>query len=242
MRIVTVSFNYPQRLKRPDYHRLLEVFERSVRHNMPKCEFRSIVIDPPDHEGAVKIPFLSNTFKLAIWVEEAHAALADNENLILADCDMLCTGDAGAAFEQDFDIGYTVRDDHTNIPMNGGIVFVKPTFAAARFMTQWGEVDRRMYSDWNFHQPWRIKYAGQNQASFGYLLENPVSGVNMREFQTRVWNAVNTDWNRLTTETVFIHIKSQLRKAVLRGEPPNGPLRPAMMKWYEERDRKEVTA
>jgi len=239
MRVETFAFNYPSQLKRLDYHRLIEVFEYSLHHHVPDADIRARIIEPPDHRGAVKIPFLSNTYKLAFWVAAVEEAYLDGENLILSDSDMLCTGNPEPVFEREFDIAYTVRDDHTNIPLNGGVVYVKPTEAARRFMQEWLKIDERMYEDWNFHQPWRIKYAGQNQASFGYLLENPVEGVTLLELPTRIYNAVNTDWHRIGSDTVFIHIKSQLRKAVLRGEPPTGTMRPAMLKWYEERDRVE---
>lgn len=237
MRLVTVSFNYPKQLKRPDYARLLDVFEASVKRHIPGCEMRSIRMDPPDHRGVRKVPFLSNTKKLQIWTQEVRSAVADGENLIVADCDMLCTGDPSHVFQdKGFDVAYTVRDDHTNIPLNGGILFVRPTEASVRFFDRWAEVDTAMYEDWNMHVPWRIKYAGMNQASFGYLLENQgeVPGVRLKELPTRFYNAVNTDWHRITSQTVFIHIKSKLRKYVLNSTPPNGNYRPVMLKWYEE--------
>jgi len=238
MRLVTISFNYPPRLKRPNYLRLLDVFEASVRHHMPDCEIRALRVDPPDHSGAHKIPFLSNDYKLGLWHREVDLAVAEGQNLILADCDMLCTGDVSSVFKHEFDIAYTVRDDHTNIPLNGGIVFVKPTAAAQRFFAEWARVDERMYRDWEgFHRIWRVKYAGMNQASFGYLLEHPVPGVQLVDLPTRIYNAVNTDWHRIGSDTLFVHIKSQLRKAVLTGAKPAGTLRPAMMLWYEARDR-----
>jgi len=57
MRLVTVSFNYPPRLKRPNYMRLLDVFEGSIRQHMPDCEICGLRIDPPNHQGAKKVPF-----------------------------------------------------------------------------------------------------------------------------------------------------------------------------------------
>lgn len=235
MRLVTVSFNYPPKLKRMNYRRLLEVFEASIRRHMPGCEICSLRIDPPDHSGAKKLAFLSNTSKLQIWAAEMKRAAYDGENVIFADCDMICTKDVSPVFDMDFDVAYTVRDDHTNIPLNGGIVFAKPTKAALRFFTKWAEVDARMYEDWNFHCPWRIKYAGMNQASFGYVREHmeEAPGVTLLELPTTIYNAVNTDWHLISSDTVFIHIKSQLRKAVLTGAAPSGTMAPAMQLWYE---------
>lgn len=242
MRLVTVQFNYAKNMYRPDYAKLLEVFEKSIRRHMPRVEIRSVKVDPPNHLGAVKIPFLSNTYKLQIWAREIEQAVADGVEVCLADCDMLCTGDCRSVFDRDFDIAYTARDDHTNIPVNGGILFVKPTDASVRFFRKWAEIDDMMYKDWAFHQNWRVKYAGMNQASFGYLLEKSaeVPGVKLIDLPTTTYNAVNTDWARLHSGTVFIHVKSQLRKMVLKNEPPVGDLRPAMEAWYAERDRVEV--
>ncbi len=258
MRVVTVSFNYAERLRRPDYRKLLLVFEDSLRFHIPDVEIRALRVDPPDHSGAKKMAFLSNHFKLGVWVDEAHQAIADGQNLILADCDMLCTGDPSYVFSQDFDIAYTARNDHTNIPLNGGILFIKPTEAAARFLQAWADVDERMYSDWEgFHRIWRVRYAGMNQASFGYLLENAgVEGVEdttLLDLPTATYNAVNTDWRLIDSGTVFVHIKSDLRKAVIVGVQPGEPMNsnpnergkaalraPAMMKWYEAATRAGV--
>ncbi len=236
MRLVTVSFNYPVQLKRPDYLRLLDVFEASLRQKMPDCEICSLRIDPPDHRGAKKVPFLSNSAKLQVWASEMKRAAHDGQDVIFADCDMLCIKDVSPVFNMDFDVAYTVRNDHTNIPLNGGIVFAKPTDAAVRWFDKWAEVDARMYEDWNFHCPWRIKYAGMNQASFGYLLEHTdeIPGVKLLDLPTYLYNAVNTDWHRITSDTVFIHIKSKLRKSVLHQELPFGTMRPVMELWYKE--------
>lgn len=251
MRVVTVSFNYPSQLKRANYEPLVTVFENSLQRNMPEAELRVLRVAAPDHSGVRKYAFLSNHFKLKIWVEQGLQAIEDGVDLMLADCDMVCLGDPNHVFKQEFDVAYTVRDDHTNIPLNGGVVFVKPTDAAARFLQAWYDADERMYADWEgFHQYWRVRYAGMNQASFGYLLENRgVEGVEdtvLLDLPTRIYNAVNTDWHRVNEDTLFLHIKSDLRKAVLRGLHPGEGMSssaadlkkarlraPAMTMWYE---------
>ena len=250
MRLVTISFNYPPRVKRPDYLHLLDVFEASVRHHMPSCEFRALRIDPPDQRGVKKFAFLSNTYKLKFWAEQMREARADGVNVALADCDMLCTGNVEPVYEKDFDVAYTVRNDGTNIPMNGGMVFAKPTDAAVAFFEAWAEADARMYRDHiendgrQFHDKWRFKYKGMNQASFGYLCETRegIGGVHLLDLPTRIYNAVDKDWHRISSETVFLHIKSKLRKCVLNGELPFGTYRPAMLLWYEARARAGLVA
>jgi len=251
MRLVTVSFNYPPRLKRPDYAKLLEVFEKSIHHHMPHCEVRSIKMDPPDHSGVRKLSFLSNMEKLQVWAREAQQAVDDGVDLILADCDMVCVGDASHVFdENDFDIAYTVRNDHTNLSVNGGVVYVRPTEATRHFFQRWTELDQQFYYDWNLHAEWRIRYGGMNQASFGYLLEKPEEqqGARLKELPTLHYNAVNYDWPHVGSKTVFIHIKSDLRKAVLTRTIPGELTRsegsphrskalrraPAMKAWYAE--------
>jgi hypothetical protein len=239
MRIVTVAFNYPPERMRPDYLRLLDVFESSVHKHIPHANLIVRRIDPPDTTGVQKFSFLSNNYKLKVWAQEMAAAYDAKEDVIICDADMLCTNDPSSVFDHEFDIAYTVRGPESRIPLNGGVVFAHPTDEAYIFFQDWVETDAKMYEDHlgtngrKIHGKWRQKYAGLNQASFGYLLETNVGDVNFMPLPTVIYNAVDTDWHAITSETCFVHIKSQLRKRVLKMEPPTDSMRPAMIAWYQ---------
>lgn len=206
MRIVTVVFGGDP------YVRFAHVFRRSVQRAMPAVRFTALRGRKPIDDGR---PWdcRMNTEKLRLWV--AAAERYTGEDLILADCDMLAVGDAAHVFEdRDFDIGYTTRSE--GLPLNGGILFVRPTRAARRWLRALERVNAEMRADPEFHAPWRQRYHGMNQAAMGYLIEYPLAGVRVRPFPCRRYNAVSlADWSSIDGGTVFVHVKSSLRKVVL---------------------------
>lgn len=206
MRIVTVVFGGEP------YTRFARVFHASVRKAMPRARFTTLRGRLPAEDGR---PWdcRMNTEKLRLWLKAAERYPA--EDLILADCDMLAVGDAAHVFaRRDFDIGYTERSE--SLPLNGGILFVRPTRAARRWLRALERTNAEMRANPEFHAPWRQRYHGMNQAAMGYLVEHPLSGVRVRPFPCRRYNAVSlADWDSLDGETVFVHVKSSLRKVVL---------------------------
>ncbi len=70
-----------------------------------------------------------------------------------------------------------------------------------------------MYEDQVFHQIWRDKYAGMNQASLGWMLENTVGIADIISLPCRKWNICQEDWTKIDGESACVHIKSKLRRA-----------------------------
>lgn len=209
MQIVTVQFNYPGR---SDYGKLLDVFRYSVKKHMPKIEFIEYKIPAPVNHTGRDLNFNYNSKKLRIWVEHLEKA---NQEIIFADCDMLCLKNASHAFKYNFDVAYTERTIINRIPMNGGIMFARPTEKAKRFFRGMLVVNDMMLGDITFHHKWRVKYAGMNQAAFGCVLETGTHCAKIHKFKTIEWNAVDCDWMHVNNNTVFVHYKSKLRKMVL---------------------------
>jgi len=190
MILLTVQFD-PGRST--NYQRLLEVFKISVEKNMPDVEFVNIRIDAPDRKISVARNLTYNTEKLRIWTNfiDSHP----NENIILADCDMLCVKDPSRIFLKNFDIGITFKScEIKKSPMNGGIVFIKNNPKAREFMHLWRDINNQMYQDRLFHNQWRGKYLGMNQAAFGYIYEILKPDCNLLEVPTLKYNAVDCDW------------------------------------------------
>jgi len=252
MIIATVSFNYPPEYKLADYELLCRVFEASCKKYCPDAKFIDIKCDPPILPNGDKhaLNFLYNTIKLEKWVELLEST---DENVILADCDMLAIRhfSEDMIFNEVFDVGYTVRtetrhriDDNTReywgeqkihrMPMNGGIMFVKPTEEAREFFRKYLEVNQYLYDNPHIHKKWNLKYAGMNQAAFGCLFEDGEYKAKVKEFPCLKWNAVDTDWAKIDmADTYFVHIKSRLRRLLLGLNRPYGNYKSAMTRWYE---------
>ena len=238
--IVTVIFTFEHIQK--GYDRLLTVFEESIKQRMPNARLEVIRINPPKLVAQSTRHFAANTVKLTKWSEYIQSATGP---VIVADCDMMLLQDISDGFKYIQDIGYTVRTGvRPKIPVNGGLLFVNPTKGARKFFQIWDNVNQAMFRDRAFHQPWREKYAGMNQAGFGYLLEHPVKGVHLQPLPCAVYNACSEDWSTVDSKTKLVHCKSELRLAVLGRGCRQPRWMPIVKQWQKydidaERRRKE---
>lgn len=231
MKIVTVQFQYPDFY---DFGLLRDVFRKSCEIHNPEMEFVNIEIPPPKKINGKARNFKYNSVKLEIWRDYMLKA---TEPTIFADCDMMATLPAKSAFDIPFDVAFTARTRVHRIPMNGGIIFANPNEPARQFFKKWLEVNNQMLKDEKFHHVWRCKYAGMNQAAFGYvhqelILKNKLK-VNLHEYKTINWNAVDCDWANVNGQTHFVHYKSRLRKLVLRRQPAPHEYAFVMNEWYK---------
>lgn len=210
MTIFTVQFDYKGQEM---YERLVRVFKKSALRVMPDVHFEERNLKCPGSKIPKTHFRLSNTLKLREWVNWLDYT---EDNTVFMDCDMLLLQDISSAFENDFDIAYTVRTS-AKMPMNGGVVFAKPTEGARKFLHAWNDINDKMFANPTFHHPYRVKYAGMNQAAFGYLMEHPVEGVKLLRLPCAIWNSCSEDWNKVNASTRIVHVKSVLRKVVLGG-------------------------
>jgi len=211
MTIIATQFDYPGT---EAYSRLLTAFKNSIRQNMPHVTLHVTTLPAPDTTDPRHIDFISNTHKLNEWARVLHTI--DDEHIIFADCDLLVLKDFSNVFDEQFDIGYTIR--HVPVPyMNGGLVFVKNTPEAREFIQLWNTWNTTMYENPKLHQQYLPKYLGINQCAFGYLYEHPeLFQATLKPFPCKIYNACNESWNCITAQTKVIHIKGSLRNAVLR--------------------------
>lgn len=210
MKIITTQFDYEGG---NDYKRLLDVFIYSVKKNMPYCKLEVVRTAPPKRNEIRTDGLVNNTAKLAVWIDVMERT---EEDFIFMDCDMLVTGDMSSAWENKFDIAYTtLRQEKINI--NGGVMFIRNNEKSRHFMRQMHEVNDRMYTIPEIHWPYRQKYAGMNQAAFGYMLEHPdeCGGCILTPLPAHIYNCCNGEWINYSNETVCIHYKSGLRYAAL---------------------------
>lgn len=165
MKIITVQFDYGSNVV---YDNLLRVFKYSANMHMPGVEFVEYKEPAPTIDHAKKC-FTSNSYKLQIW-QRAISRMPEDDEIIFMDCDMLVLQDLAPAFKEQFDIGYT-RRTAAKMPYNGGVVFIRNNPAARLFIDLWSHIDRTMYRNEGLHVPYRTKYAGMNQAAFGFMKE-----------------------------------------------------------------------
>lgn len=226
MTILTVQFDIRGY---NDYKKLLQVFESSVRKHMPEANFESIILEGEDRTDNMRCGRHANTRKLAVWADYIDNT---DDDVILADCDMLMLRSAEHAFDIPFDIAYTRRIVVKNTPFNNGIMMIRPNERSREFMHRWLEVNNAMFLDEAFHAEWNRKYKGMNQTAFGYMLETGNHNADLHAYTTRQWNAVDPDWPYIDDETVFLHIKGALRQACLNGKAPLGSLVYPATLWY----------
>lgn len=213
-KIILVQFDYNER--RGKYERLLNVCVASIKKNVPDAEIIIRSEDAPNKINRKKC-FASNTLKLGIWLEEM-AKCEIGDNIVFSDCDMLYLKSPFDVFEREFDIAYTERPRKTP-PVNGGIVFVKNNERSLGLMELWKKINDRMYNDEKFHSKYRTKYAGMNQAAFGWILENPSEhSARMIGVPCEVYNCCNETWHRINDNTRIVHIKGELRESCISGK------------------------
>lgn len=225
MKIISVQFDWKGTNR---YQILSQVFEHSVKKNCPDVELELIKVQAPDRTHKCRSKsFCANTLKLDLWLKALNET---DQNVVFMDCDMIILKDISDAFNYDFDIGYTKRT-RASMPYNGGVVFVKNTPEAKQFIQLWKNINDRMYKDNAFHNPYREKYAGMNQAAFGYILEKEKFKAKLKQFPCAVWNACDDDWRNMNKETRIVHVKSGLRRSVLLTRNMNTPYNRSIIVW-----------
>lgn len=191
-----------------DFAKLRDVFAYSVAEHMPEVKLVVHEEQPCEVSQSRVYGMSSNTHKLAKWVEITDAA---SEPVVLCDCDLMMVKSVADAWDADFDLAYTRRGGE--FPFNSGVVFVRPTPAAKAIMREWLEINDRMYADPSFHEKYRRRYAGMNQAAWGYMIER-------NEFPGKVavlapkYNACEQEWETEPDARIY-HIKGRLRRACL---------------------------
>lgn len=229
MIFITVSFDYNNR--KGMYDTLHDVLLKSIEVNAPDEKVIAVKTRPPQIKG--KACFSSNNLKLKIWLDELNK-LPDGENVLFLDADMLCLKNPVELFDRDFDIAYTVRP-RKKPPINGGCVYIKNNERSRAFIKRWQEIDEKMYNSPGFHKPWRVKYAGMNQAAFGYLFEHKDewAGAKLVPVPCEQWNCCNETWRLINEHTRLVHIKGPLRRACLSGKVTLAGTEKAVKLWKE---------
>lgn len=209
-----------QNEKLADYSRLLAAFRTSIQENCPNDELEVVELNPRNYPGTyhIKTSYVGNSVKLAYWAQKVET---ETQNLCLIDGDTVVLKDMNHVFDYDFDIAFTVRSAGERLPINGGVLFIRPSNKVSQFMKQWSEINNKMLIDLKFHMEWYRIYNGINQASFGYMLNENIkkngSGLKIIEVPCEKYNACDPqNWRAINDNTHVVHIKSDLRIACLK--------------------------
>ncbi|MAT51492.1 MAG: hypothetical protein CMK32_09950 [Porticoccaceae bacterium] len=210
---------------RTDFKRLRDVFIHSFRAHMPDARLHVHNIPPCALGRQYKLA--SNTYKLTKWAEIAEKATGPT---VICDCDLMFDGRIDDAFDYDFDLAYAQR--YGRFPFNCGVIFLRPTETAREVMRQWKAINDKMFADATFHLRYTDKYAGMNQAAWGYMRETGKLPETVIQVPHK-YNACEDEWLRVEDIRVY-HLKTTLRQACLI--PPDQlrrkDLRPIVEKFH----------
>lgn len=228
LKIVTVTFDF---YGSDVYQQLHDVFIYSIEKHNPEAVWISNSLLEPHLNGQVK-GFITNTVKLMKWVEELEMC-DEGDHVILMDCDMLVIGDLSEAFGKDFDVAYTYRTQ-CKYPVNGGVIFVKVNKRSIEFFKKFLEINNRMLiEDLELHKEYRAKYAGMNQAAFGYMLEHESHIARLDGLPCSTWNVCDHYTEALAGDARVLHIKGKLRKNIFAPQILNDDLEKPTLMWQE---------
>lgn len=216
------------------YGRLARVLEYTAGVHCPEWTIRVERLKAPTaYRSALNVAsHVTNSQKLEWW-RGVVAAAEDGDRVLLIDADMMITRPLDDVWARPFDLAYTIREEG-RLPLNGGVVFVRVSPASRRFVDRWFAVNQRFLGNAADHFHWRAKYAGINQAAFGYMLEKERDpALELARLTCHEWNAENTTWANFDPKiTRIVHLKSGLRRALF-GMPAHRDHKRLIALWHE---------
>jgi len=198
------------------YSRLINALELSIKTNCPQHTFERHVLNPRDYpaERHIKWSYYANSMKLSYWTKLLKD---ETEDICFIDGDTVVLDSVSEVFDNDFDIAYIKRTQGVRIPVNGGVLFVRPNERSVAFFEKWSEINNCMIKDAVFHRAYHKRYAGINQAAFGWMMEN-YNEAKLEAVPCSIYNACDiVDWINPDPRMKIIHIKSNLRTQCLYG-------------------------
>lgn len=222
MKIITVFFARSNK-----YHKLLKVFENSLKAHMIDVDYERIDIPKPeniDHKRDTAFAFLAAA---------KHALYHKKGILAVADCDLMFLKSIESISNYDFDIAITTRN---KMKYNTGLWFMRPTKAAQKFIIQW--IIKTNYLKDNFceKEGYCWEFGGIDQAALHDTIKKNKK-AKVLELPCVEWNATQSEWKNINDHTRVIHIKSALREFCCKPKKKPGEkyeyLKPLIEKWRD---------
>lgn len=124
--------------------------------------------------------------KMYMW-NDIISDMSDNNNVILSDLDTLYLKDPSDAFNFNFDIGFTAKDNTTlRYPLNTGIAFVRVSKKSKDFFKHWLDHTIKILENDTLSKEAINTYGGADQKALAILIGQKIS-----------FGEINTDIARL---------------------------------------------
>jgi len=198
--------------REPKYRKLLNIFYNSASEFMQNSEIRIFDVELNQKkygDDRINNHHWDTYFAFMRKITEAiNICKKEYENVLMSDCDMMFYKSVNDIWCEDFDIAITVRDHRCKY--NTGICFVKPTFAAIKFLKDWRNKTKEIAKRFDLNEI--NKYWGIDQASLAATLQEFQDDIKILELPCSIWNAEQNCWCNLFPDVKAVHIKSGLRK------------------------------
>lgn len=201
--------------------RMAAVLEMTAAEHCPGWQVSVQRVEPTPLVSALGVPsHARNTEKMAEWHRIVMAS-ADGDRVLLLDADTFIVRSLDDVWDLPFDLAYTTKP--SRFPFNSGVVFLRISDRVKGFVDDWHAENQRMLQDRNYHQPWRTKYGGINQAALGAILNrNGLHGLHVLTLPCREWNCEDSSWWTTTpADARIVHVKSALRKSIFHKRQPD---------------------
>ncbi len=200
------------------FEKLARVLECSARVHCPDWEIQIEKLGRPTGlTSAMGVSaHVDNTHKLERWKAILDQA-EDGRPILLIDTDTVILRELEPIWRQDFDVAFTTKPADSRFPLNGGVMFVRAGAASRWFLAKWAATNRVFLTDRRYsHNPLRKKFGGINQAALGAVLQQTLPDVRVCELPCSEWNCEDESWQKFGPQTRILHIKSGLRREVLK--------------------------
>ena len=137
-------------------------------------------------------------------IRDALDSINDNEYIVWTDADALIYKNIDE-IKLDYDIGVTVRnmkDKEHDVPINAGVVFVRKTPNALKFLDKWCELSDQGVSD----QPPLNRLCNVDSSKIGFTVNR--DGVLIHVFKGSIYNNSS---KKPSLEIKIKHFKSKIR-------------------------------
>jgi hypothetical protein len=212
----------------PQFERMARVLEFTARRHCPgwSIEVQRIAPAMPRFSPLGIASHALNTQKMDAW-RDVIASAPDGDRILLIDSDTVILRSLDSAWDDEFDLAYTVKDSN-RFPFNSGVVFLRAGPGARAFADAWQKENVRLLETPKEHVKWRSRYGGCNQAALGAMLEGGVVsrlGLRVVKLPCLEWNCEDSSWAGFDpARTRIVHLKSGLRRAVFALGPMNARL------------------
>jgi hypothetical protein len=196
--------------------RLADVLRFTAARHCPTWDRRVVRVTPVPRVSAMGVlSHAANTQKMDEW-HRLITESKDGEEVLLIDSDTMILRPLDDVWNEPFDMAYTTKEQ-SRFPFNSGVVFFRVSDRVRAFVDGWHAENLRMLKNRVYHQDWRRKYGGINQASLGSILHrNAHFGLTLLKLPCSEWNCEDSSWATFNPDvTRIVHIKSALRRAVI---------------------------